>query len=170
MAVSCYHLDDQDILMIKRVKPVTPMTDLLQAVRQMYAAIERFDARAASELGVDRTALRAINAMERGSVTPGSLGAELGLSSGSVTALLDRLERAGHVERRLSRDDGRRRDAELTRTARMKADRIYEGLGQSIEAAFAQTEAERLQALSEGLSALTAAFNAAADKASGKAD
>jgi DNA-binding MarR family transcriptional regulator len=149
---------------------MSPETDLLQAVRQLYAAIERFDASAAAALGVDRTALRAMNAMERGSVTPGSLGADLGLSSGSVTALLDRLERAGHVERRLSREDGRRRDAELTPAARATADRIYAGLGQSISSAFRDLDAERLHALVCGLSALSSAFTRAANRASGRED
>ena len=149
---------------------MTALNDLLQAVRQMYSAIEQFDAAAAATLGVDRTALRAINAMERGSVTPGTLGAELGLSSGSVTALLDRLERAGHVERRLSREDGRRRDADLTPAARVRADRIYESLGQSISVAFEKADAVQLQALVTGLSSLSAAFNAGADRASRQID
>ncbi|MFF7588207.1 MarR family winged helix-turn-helix transcriptional regulator [Kitasatospora purpeofusca] len=34
-----------------------------------------------------------------GGITPGRLGEELGLSSGAVTAVLDRLERAGHIRR-----------------------------------------------------------------------
>ena len=140
------------------------LTDLLQAVRQIYAAIDRFDAQAAAELGVDRTALRAINAMERGAIGPGALGAELGLSSGSVTALLDRLERAGHIERKLSRDDGRRRDAELTATARAEADRTHERLGQSIAKAFAQTDDARLRDLVSDLETLSAAFRTAADR------
>lgn len=144
--------------------------DLLQAVRQLYAAIERFDATAAAALGVDRTALRAINAMERGTVTPGGLGTELGLTSGSVTALLDRLERAGHVERSLSQEDGRRRDADLTPAARATADRVYERLGQSIAAAFKDLDAEGLQALVSGLSMLSTAFNNAANRASGRND
>jgi DNA-binding MarR family transcriptional regulator len=150
--------------------PPTALTDLLQAVRQLYSAIDRFDARAAAELKVDRTALRAINAMERGSVTPGGLGAELGLSSGSVTALLDRLELAGHVERRLSREDGRRRDAELTHGARVMADRIYAGLGHSIAAAFKEVDDTRLQALVDGLSVLSAAFTSATEPASAQKD
>jgi DNA-binding MarR family transcriptional regulator len=149
---------------------MTALTDLLQAVRQMYAAIDRFDATAAASLGVDRSALRAINAMERGSVTPGSLGAELGLSSGSVTALLDRLERAGHVERRLSREDGRRRDADLTPAARVRADRIYDSLGRSISGVFETVDPDHLQTLVAGLLQLSAAFNAAADTALGQTD
>ncbi|MFE7190554.1 MarR family winged helix-turn-helix transcriptional regulator [Kitasatospora sp. NPDC057541] len=40
-------------------------------------------------------------------ITPGRLGEELGLSSGAVTAVLDRLERAGHVRR--TRDAADRR-------------------------------------------------------------
>ncbi|MET9403226.1 MarR family winged helix-turn-helix transcriptional regulator [Kitasatospora sp. NPDC002965] len=42
-----------------------------------------------------------------GGITPGRLGEELGLSSGAVTAVLDRLERAGHVRR--TRDAADRR-------------------------------------------------------------
>ena len=140
---------------------MTALNDLLQAVRQVYGAIDRFDAQAAAALGVDRTALRAINAMERGAGGPGALGAELGLSSGAVTALLDRLERAGHSERRLSRDDGRRRDAAVTAPARTAADRIYEQLGQSIAGAFAQTDEARLRDLVADLETLCAAFQRA---------
>ncbi|MFB7470336.1 MarR family winged helix-turn-helix transcriptional regulator [Kitasatospora sp. NPDC056184] len=40
-------------------------------------------------------------------ITPGRLGEELGLSSGAVTAVLDRLERAGHIRR--TRDAADRR-------------------------------------------------------------
>jgi DNA-binding MarR family transcriptional regulator len=40
-------------------------------------------------------------------ITPGRLGEQLNLSSGSVTALIDRLERAGHVRR--DRDTADRR-------------------------------------------------------------
>jgi len=44
-------------------------------------------------------------------LTPGRLGDHLGLSSGATTALVDRLERAGHVRR--SRDDRDRRRVTL---------------------------------------------------------
>lgn len=41
-------------------------------------------------------------------ITPGRLGEKLDLSSGSVTALLDRLERAGHVRRDRTPTDRRK--------------------------------------------------------------
>ena len=147
--------------MIERVKRMDPLGDLLLAVRRLYGAIERFDAAAAARLGVDRTALRAVNAMERGPVGPGALGAALGLSSGSVTALLDRLERAGHVRRTLSAEDGRRRDATLTDDARRRADAIYGALGGSIGRTAAEMDSATLATLVAGLTALAEAFDRA---------
>lgn len=41
-------------------------------------------------------------------LTPGRLGARLGVTSGAVTGIVDRLERAGHVERRPDPGDRRR--------------------------------------------------------------
>jgi DNA-binding MarR family transcriptional regulator len=140
---------------------MTALNDLLLAVRQMYAAIDRFDALAAGQLGVDRTALRAINAMERGSASPGSLGMALGLSSGSVTALLDRLQHAGHIERHLSREDGRRRDATLTPGTRAQAHGIYQNLGDAIAQAFIGQDEADVRALATGLQALAVAFERA---------
>jgi DNA-binding MarR family transcriptional regulator len=57
----------------------------------------------------DLHALIAVMEAERAGapITPGRLGERLNLSSGSVTALVDRLERAGHIRR--DRDTGDRR-------------------------------------------------------------
>ncbi|MFF7457244.1 MarR family winged helix-turn-helix transcriptional regulator [Kitasatospora sp. NPDC008115] len=51
--------------------------------------------------------MRAGDATGSPGITPGRLGEELGLSSGAVTAVLDRLERAGHIRR--TRDAADRR-------------------------------------------------------------
>lgn len=137
------------------------MRDLLEAVRKLYAAMERFDADAAAQLGVDRSGLRAVNAMESGPIGPGSLSEELGLTSGSITALLDRLAEAGHIERVLSRADGRRRDAYLTDGARQRAGEIYGKLGAAITMQFATKSASETQAIRSDLFALAEAFDLA---------
>ncbi|MFF3596116.1 MarR family winged helix-turn-helix transcriptional regulator [Kitasatospora indigofera] len=49
--------------------------------------------------------------VEAAAVTPGLLREELGITSGAVTAVLDRLERAGHVHR--SRDSADRRQVRV---------------------------------------------------------
>ncbi|MFC4020148.1 MarR family winged helix-turn-helix transcriptional regulator [Micromonospora sp. GCM10011542] len=62
--------------------------------------------------GLNPTDLRALIAVMDAEllgdpITPGRLGEQLNLSSGSVTALIDRLERAGHIRR--DRDTADRR-------------------------------------------------------------
>lgn len=122
-----------------------PTFDLLEAVRDLYAGIERFDASTAEKLGVDRSALRAINAMERGSINPGTLGELLNLSSGSVTALLDRLEKGGHIERQRSDGDGRRRNASLKPVTREETHLHYSRLGKSINDTFGKLGQDEFQ-------------------------
>ena len=69
--------------------------------------------------GLHPTDVRALICLldaRRGSIaaTPGWLGQQLGLESASITALIDRMERAGHVSR--ERDAGDRRRVVLTVT------------------------------------------------------
>lgn len=138
-----------------------PLEQLLQQVRQLYAAMDRFDARCAAALGVDPTAVRAINAMEDGPVSPGELGRRLGLSSGSVTAMLDRLQEAGLVERRTSASDRRRRDATLTRQAHRRAAREFGALGAAISRAFGRRRRDELELAVAAVADLARAFDEA---------
>jgi DNA-binding MarR family transcriptional regulator len=138
-----------------------PIIELLKAVRELYAGIERFDALSAAKLGVDRSGLRAINAMERGPISPGALGEQLSLSSGSVTALLDRLQKGGHIERHRSGGDGRRRDASLKAATREAAHSQYSLLGQSINGRFGKLGLEELRQAMFAIRELAGCFNEA---------
>jgi DNA-binding MarR family transcriptional regulator len=142
--------------------PAAALEPLLDGVRALYGAMDRFDSAAAASLGVDRTAVRAVNLMEHGPVSPGQVGQALALSSGSVTALLQRLEQAGHIVR-VDTSDGRRRDAQLTARGRRAAHREFERLGRSIGARFADRSPAQLAALATALRQLAAAFDAAAE-------
>jgi DNA-binding MarR family transcriptional regulator len=137
------------------------LSALLEAVRELYGAMDRFDGHAAQVLGVDRTAVRAINLMEQGPVSPGHVGQQLGLSSGAVTALLQRLQQAGHIVR-VDTEDGRRRDAQLTGNGRRAAHREFERLGRSIATQFAGEPAAQLLGLTVAMRQLTEAFDRAA--------
>ncbi|MEO0618843.1 MAG: MarR family transcriptional regulator [Pseudomonadota bacterium] len=81
--------------------------DLVAACRRLYAAIDKLDAEAASRVGVSRNDLRCLNLLETGPAKPTQISAELGLTSGSVTALLDRLEKADLAKRSPDPDDRR---------------------------------------------------------------
>lgn len=87
--------------------------ELVHLLRAVTVELDRFGADFAARAGLGATDLRAVIALldaerEGGPATPGLLGARLGINSASVTALLDRLERAGHVRRERDGTDGRR--------------------------------------------------------------
>ncbi|NEA25492.1 MarR family transcriptional regulator [Actinomadura bangladeshensis] len=59
--------------------------------------------------GLGATDLYALNVLElSGAMTPGEIGARVGLTTGPTTRLIDRLEEAGYVHRAPSRDDRRK--------------------------------------------------------------
>jgi DNA-binding MarR family transcriptional regulator len=69
-------------------------------------------------VGVSRSDYDALEALdEHGSLTPGELGTLLSLTSGSVTALVDRLERLGWASRSRHPDDRRKIIVTLTQQA-----------------------------------------------------
>lgn len=95
----------------------------------------------AERFGLHTTDLECLDLLfMRKAATPGELAAATGLSSGAMTALLDRLERAGYVERQA--DPGDRRRVLL----RIKAEAI-----KPIEAAYGPMQA-RMQKLWSGYS------------------
>jgi DNA-binding MarR family transcriptional regulator len=73
-------------------------------VAELQAAIDAADQAVADHLGVNRTDLRSLELLLRhGPMTAGRLATELGLTPGSVTTLIDRLERAGYAQRQRDR-------------------------------------------------------------------
>ncbi|MFI6500241.1 MarR family winged helix-turn-helix transcriptional regulator [Nonomuraea typhae] len=82
--------------------------ELSEEVQANHTAVDAFDEAAAAYMGVNRTDLRCLEVLGRsGATTPTRLGTALGLTTGSVTAMLDRLERLGYLTR--SPDPGDRR-------------------------------------------------------------
>lgn len=69
-------------------------------MQALQSAVDAYDEAAAMELGVNRTDLRCLEILfQDEEATPGALGPALGLTTGSVTAMLDRLEKRGHLTR-----------------------------------------------------------------------
>ncbi|MEO0496033.1 MAG: MarR family transcriptional regulator [Pseudomonadota bacterium] len=81
--------------------------DLIQVCRQLYDAIDRLDTQAASLVNVSRNDLRCLNLLAEAPSKPSRIAKELGLTSGSVTSLLDRLERANLIRRDRDPEDRR---------------------------------------------------------------
>jgi DNA-binding MarR family transcriptional regulator len=100
--------------------------ELIDEVRRSQSATDRFDQAVADALGLNRTDMRCLDVLEReGPVTAGALAEATGLTSGSMTTALDRLERAGFARRRRDGADRRLVLVELTEQALGIAERFY---------------------------------------------
>ncbi|MEK2494201.1 MarR family transcriptional regulator [Kitasatospora purpeofusca] len=95
-------------------------------VQALQSAVDAFDEAAAAVLGVNRTDLRCLELlMQQDSAGPGRLGQALGLTTGSVTTMLDRLERIGYLTRSADPSDRRKVAVRITDEARQKAWELY---------------------------------------------
>jgi DNA-binding MarR family transcriptional regulator len=100
--------------------------DLIVAFRVSGNQDSAFDNLAAERLGVSRTDLHCLNAIENsGGLTAGELAAAVGLTSGAVTGVVDRLERAGFARRVADPQDRRRVKLEVTPRFYERAGRIW---------------------------------------------
>jgi DNA-binding MarR family transcriptional regulator len=89
-------------------------------------AYDRFEDAAAGYFGVNRTAMRCMEVLDRlGRLTAGEIAIHTGLTSGAVTAMLDRLERVDLVQRLPDPTDRRRVLVQLTDKAVHLAADVY---------------------------------------------
>jgi DNA-binding MarR family transcriptional regulator len=89
--------------------------ELLNEVRSSQNATARFDQAVADALGLNRTDMRCMDVLEREAPVPaGRLAEVTGLTTGAITTVLDRLERAGYAQRITDPSDRRRVLVELT--------------------------------------------------------
>lgn len=104
-------------------------TELSWSLRATNRAAAEIDAALAARLGLralDYAALGHVMEHTDEPLGPAGLGKRLGISTGSATELVDRLERAGHLERRREQHD-RRRVSIVAREAAVLA--VLEELG-----------------------------------------
>jgi DNA-binding MarR family transcriptional regulator len=112
-------------------------------LHDLAIAGSRIDVAVGDRLGLSATDFLAVkHVMTSGlPLGPARLGRLLGMSSGSATALVDRLERAGHLERREHPTDRRRKVLAVTRATRERVSTELRPLASAL-AQFAGTFAE----------------------------
>lgn len=101
-----------------------PVADRLGAAVQNYqAAVDDFDREVARLLGINATDARCLEILiqETAAVTPRELADRLGLTTGSATTMLDRLEKVGYVTRSAHPSDRRKLLVHATDVARERA-------------------------------------------------
>lgn len=124
--------------------------ELIDEVRRSQNATDRFDQAVADSIGVNRTDMRCMDVIQReGPVTAGRLAEATGLTTGAITSVLDRLERAGVARRVRDASDRRRVLVEATEAALAGAAEYYGGHMKLSERMYRRYTVEQLALLLE---------------------
>ena len=139
---------------------------LMACMREFSLESDRYVEHVAALHKLHRTDLNALGFLVRPSssatsMTPGKLGEALNLSSPATTALVDRLERNGHVERHRSDKDRRQIQLDMTDHARNVGRQLFAPLAVSMNAALARYTPEELEFVQRFLTDMTGATIAA---------
>jgi DNA-binding MarR family transcriptional regulator len=105
---------------------------LMKTLREAQIASDLLDQAFAEFIGINRTDLRCLEIVEHhGQITSGDLARETALTTGAVTAVVDRLETAGLLRRAYDPKDRRKVLVELTPAAKRLAEDVFGPLGRS---------------------------------------
>lgn len=134
---------------------------LVGACRRLYDAIHRVDALAARTAAISHSDLRCLNLLEQGPRRPREIGVALGLTSGAVTAMIDRLERAGLARRGPDPRDRRGAVVAIAPEAFGRLGPLYGRVARAIGESAAGYDAAARAAALQCLADLAAAYEAA---------
>jgi DNA-binding MarR family transcriptional regulator len=134
--------------------------ELALLLRRLNVELDAVGRRFAEVHGLNRTDVRALvavmDAARRGeALTAGRLGEAVDLRSASVTALVDRLERAGHLRRVRDPEDRRRVGLEMSESAMVAGAEHFGALAQDLSAAMEGYDDEELAVVRRWLEDMT---------------
>jgi DNA-binding MarR family transcriptional regulator len=122
--------------------------ELIHLARAHEAANDAFDEVAREKLGINRTDLRCLNIIEnQGPMNAGRLAELSGLTTAAVTAVLDRLERAGYARRVRDTEDRRQVQVEITPLLAERATPIWGPLGEEAKTVLGRMSVDELKSL-----------------------
>ena len=122
-------------------------------VRALTTDFEALSNAASRHTGLNRTDMRALELIaRREGLTAGELASSLRLTTGAITGVIDRLERAGHAVREVDAEDRRRVVVQSTEDARLTGQRLFFALQQSIRDSVADYSDADLKVISDFLS------------------
>ena len=137
-----------------------PRQEIALLLRRLTVELDAVGQRFAAEHRLNRTDVRALvaimDAARRGqALTAGQLGEAIELRSASVTALIDRLERVGHVRRVRDPEDRRRVSLEMSDAAMAAGAAHFGGLQRELVAAMGSYPEDQLALVRRFLGEMT---------------
>ena len=131
---------------------------MLDGLRAFSAASDLLDSAVADHLDLNRTDLRCLDHLGRaGPVPAGRLAEAVGLTTGALTTAVDRLERAGYVERRRDPADRRRVLVALTPAA-APVSALFSGVAPALRRVAEPLSEQELRRLAAFVQAAAAVF------------
>jgi DNA-binding MarR family transcriptional regulator len=96
------------------------------SLRALSTQVDRLDQAAADRYGLNRTDMRALDIVgQAGPLAPTALARLLGFTTGGVTSVLDRLERAGYIRRQPDPTDRRRQLVHATEATAARDQEVF---------------------------------------------
>ncbi|MET0132923.1 MAG: MarR family transcriptional regulator [Kibdelosporangium sp.] len=131
---------------------------LVRLLRQLTVETDRFAELFGEAHGMHRTDLNALvvvmeTARRGGSISPGELARSLHLSASATTAVLDRLEAAGHIRRGRDQNDRRRVELVMSEEALRVGEQFFRPLGVEFAETWRDFRPEQRAAIARFLSA-----------------
>ncbi len=132
-------------------------SEVMASVLRFIASVVVHNTAVAQRVGMGPSDLQFVSLLNlNGPLTPGNLAELTGLTTGTVTGVIDRLEKGGFVRR--VRDDGDRRKVLVTPVpdgmARLAGE--YAGHGRHTDAVMAKRSAAELQVIADFLADMNA--------------
>lgn len=127
-------------------------SEIGMAVRQFIAAVVLHNQAVAQRLGLGGSDSQFVQLLSRhGPLTPGRLAELTGLTTGTVTGVIDRLEKAGFVRRERDAGDRRKVLVTLVAAAMGRIAEQYAEHGAHLNAVLARRGPDELQVIAEFL-------------------
>jgi len=119
----------------------------------------------AEKLGLNLTDFKALGLLHRrGDMTPKRLAEAMGMSAAATTTIIDRLEKAGYVERKRGSGDRRSVSVHAIKGSEEKVERLYKSLRELTERQIASYSEKDLEVISNYLLTATKMFREATAK------
>src|ERR1700728_909152 len=132
-------------------------TELVGQIRRFIAGAILFNQKVADHVGLHLTDMQCVNLLDLlGPVTPGRLAECTGLTTGGVTVMLDRLEKAGVVKRERNPNDRRSVLVRVNPKKLRKINALYRVINERLEAFFSETPEAELRSVAIFLARMNA--------------
>lgn len=119
---------------------------VVASLRALSTEIDRLDHAAAGRYGLNRTDMRALDIVGRaGPLAPSGLAQLMGFTTGGVTTVIDRLERAGYARRQPDPADRRRQIVAVTEVTAARDQEVFGRLIQQTAELLSAYTDEQLQ-------------------------